>query len=435
MSELSEIPAGLAVGASGKAQHDWPAELVKVSDGVRNSTLTAYAAKLANDGLPLSTLIAMVKDLSLKACDPPLTDREFRDVERACKTAVEKFGKPLAVTSQPEPLIGVTDEAMALLEIPPREPLLPFLNRGDIVLILGPKGHGKSWVTLGCAYALASGGKLWRWPKVPKPMTGVFADGELLSRRAKERQAIFHGAGLIPGKNLHWLTPDVMKRRLNLYVPADRKALVAYLEAVGAEFVVLDNIAKLYRADGVSTNGAEWFLRFAELQDELADKGIATITAAHLGKDPTKGARGTSAIIDGATGIVEVARAKNWRAKDGAKFTIEVAFTRDEPDGIEPFGVSVEPPPYFFSTFDVKDAEEKAEERTVAARQVCDALREKLRKFPAGVRIDDWKHESRPMGNAAFYDAKRKLEEVGAVISVKIPGSRERGWKFAETAL
>jgi hypothetical protein len=287
-------------------------------------------------------------------------------------------------------------------------------------------------VTLGTAYALASGGKLWRWPKVKNPVTVLFVDGELLSRRLKERRAVFHGAGLVPAPGrLHWLTPDVIKRRLNLYAPADRRLVVELADRVGAEVVIFDNVSALYRADGVSTNGTEWFLRFAELQDELASKDVATETAVHLGKDPERGPRGTSGIIDNATAIVEVARPKNWKAQDGAKFKVEVTFTRDEPEGMEPFGVNVEPAPFYFSTSEIKDKEEKAAEKKEAVEKVRDSLRAMLKKFPGGVPTKEWREKARPMSSTDFNAAKSALEDE--VTDTPGPETNSKLWKFKET--
>src|SRR5262249_3956937 len=158
----------------------------------------------------------------------------------------------------------------------------------------------KSWVTVGAASAIAAGGSFLRW-KAPEPRRVLFVDGEMMSRRIKERLlALELSASLVPGDNLQIFTPDEAGRLLNLSKAEDPEDVERAAEECCAQAIIFDNIASLYRTDNpkLTSNLAEWWEPYQTWQLGFRARGIPTLTALHSGKDQERGPRGASAIED-----------------------------------------------------------------------------------------------------------------------------------------
>ena len=70
---------------------------------------------------------------------------------------------------------------------PPRElTLSPWLPSKGLVLIYGARGIGKTHLTLGCGYAISSGGGFLRW-RAPAPRRVLIIDGEMPAVTLQER--------------------------------------------------------------------------------------------------------------------------------------------------------------------------------------------------------------------------------------------------------
>ena len=96
------------------------------------------------------------------------------------------------------------------LELPPREDLIaPWLPVQGLAMIHAPRGVGKTHVSLGLAYAVASGGSFLRW-SVPKPRGVLFIDGEMPAGALQQRLAeIASAADTEPSAPLRLITPDL----------------------------------------------------------------------------------------------------------------------------------------------------------------------------------------------------------------------------------
>ena len=86
----------------------------------------------------------------------------------------------------------------------PRELVLePLLASNSIALLYGPAGIGKSFVALGIAWAVASGGSFLGW-RAPCPRRVLYVDGEMGAIDLGERLALFGS----PPPNLEFWLPD-----------------------------------------------------------------------------------------------------------------------------------------------------------------------------------------------------------------------------------
>src|ERR1700712_4517345 len=83
----------------------------------------------------------------------------------------------------------LTADDLLAFEFPPRETLLtPWLPSKGLAMIYGPRGIGKTHLTLGCGYAIASGGKFLRWTATEARRV-LLLDGEMPGVVLQERMA------------------------------------------------------------------------------------------------------------------------------------------------------------------------------------------------------------------------------------------------------
>ena len=83
------------------------------------------------------------------------------------------------------------------LELTERRKLMPWLVEGDLVMVYGPRGVGKSFFTLSLAISLSTGQPFLKWP-VDKPVGVLLIDGEMAL--GELRESIVE---LLPGPRRH----------------------------------------------------------------------------------------------------------------------------------------------------------------------------------------------------------------------------------------
>jgi putative DNA primase/helicase len=128
--------------------------------------------------------------------DPDLDDfmRATREGPRRGKANGHAGGEPAARELR---VLAAAD--FLALEIPEREMLLdPVLPARGLAMLFAPRGVGKTHVALSAAYAVASGGALFRW-RAPVPRPVVYVDAEMPARTMQERlAAIVNTSGAEP---------------------------------------------------------------------------------------------------------------------------------------------------------------------------------------------------------------------------------------------
>jgi len=107
-------------------------------------------------------------------------------------------------------LLPILPAARLRANLPPRGDLLsPWLGCDTAALLYGPPGIGKSFLALGIAWAVASGGSFLGW-RAPAPRRVLYVDGEMGAAEIGARLALF---GSLPDR----LAPDNLA-----IVPHDR---------------------------------------------------------------------------------------------------------------------------------------------------------------------------------------------------------------------
>jgi AAA domain/Toprim-like len=177
------------------------------------------------------------------------------------------------------------------LDIHLRELILaPFLPTQGLVMLYSKRGVGKTYISLGIAVAVASGGEFLGW-KAPVARKVLYIDGEMPSKSLQERLAsVIAGSATKPVDDLlQIITPDLQDRGLpDLASLSGQDLIEEHLQ--GVSLVVLDNLSSLVRA-GKENEGEAW-LPVQDWALRLRRRGIGVLFDHHAGKSGSQ--RGTS---------------------------------------------------------------------------------------------------------------------------------------------
>lgn len=228
-------------------------------------------------------------------------------------------GERAAPRSPAEPLRAITAAALLATDLPPRELILaPWLPAKGLAMVYGPRGIGKTHLTLGAAYAIASGGPFLRW-KAEMPRRVLVIDGEMPAVVLQERLALIARSAEAepptPG-HLRLIALDMQERGLNLADVADHLALEPLVDA--ADIIVVDNISTLAR--GGKENEAESWLPVQSWALDQRRAGKSVVFVHHAGKGGQQ--RGTSRREDVLDTVIALRRPEDHEADQGARFQI-----------------------------------------------------------------------------------------------------------------
>lgn len=244
-------------------------------------------------------------------------------------------------TSSPTPLIALAVEELLTREIKPREMLLdPILPEQGLAMLYSYRGIGKTFLSLGIAAAVASGGKFLRWP-APRPRGVLYVDGELPAKTVQERIAMvlagLEGCEPAPGA-LRIITPDFQDRPMpDLGTPEGQQLIEPHLR--GIDLLVLDNLSALCRS-GDENKGEDWTPIQGWVLD-LRRRGISVLFDHHAGKN--KSQRGTSKREDLLDTVITLKHPTGYNPSEGLRCEVHFEKTRSMlGDAAKPFEVRME---------------------------------------------------------------------------------------------
>ena len=197
-------------------------------------------------------------------------------------------------TGEQRRLISITGKELCEKNIKYPEFIIePWFRQAECALIYAQRGIGKSWFALGLAKAITSckwalGSPVW---ESPKPRHVLYIDGEMagadLQQRAKSLEL---NLDLI-----HFVNQELsgLDGGLDLYQDADQVLVLDEAIRVGAEVIIVDNIATLYYCDKPN-DSASWH-KYNQFILACRRAGIAVIFIDHCGKNNEKGANGSHA--------------------------------------------------------------------------------------------------------------------------------------------
>lgn len=273
------------------------------------------------------------------------------------------------------PLVAVTAEDLLGREIKPREMLLdPVLPEQGLAMLYAYRGIGKTFLALGIAAAVASGGHFLRWA-APRGRRVLYIDGELPARTLQERAAMIlaglEDRELEPGM-LQFITPDLQNRPMpDLATRAGQAMLAPYLG--GVALLVLDNLSALCRYG--NENEGEGWLPVQEWALGLRRRGISVLFVHHAGKNRSQ--RGTSRREDLLDTVLTLKHPEDYNASEGLRCDLHFEKTRGMlGDAAKPFEVRLQTGPDGRAVWTIRDAEDAKAERAAEL-------------FDAGVAVRD----------------------------------------------
>src|ERR1700735_4369093 len=196
--------------------------------------------------------------------------------------------------------------------------VVPFPDTG-LALLYAERGIVKTWIALGVAHAVASGGEFLCW-RAERPRKVLYIDGEMPAHTLQERYAAVVRASMkdAPRENFRLAAADCQPDGLPDL--SSEEAQRFYDAAIAdAELIICDNLSTL--AHGLRENEADSFGPVQSWMLEQRAAGRSVLLVHHAGKGG--GQRGTSR--DTLDTVISLSRPPGYSAAEGARF--EVRFT------------------------------------------------------------------------------------------------------------
>ena len=211
-------------------------------------------------------------------------------------------------------------------EFPPRELVLtPWLPAKGLAMVYGERGIGKTYLSLGIAYAVAIGGHFLRWHAL-KARKVLVIDGEMPGAALKERmKAMLMETGAeLPHRDFLRFLPMDLQASGNFDL-ADKHCQASLEIAAGdADLLIVDNISTL--VSGGRENEAESWLPVQQWALAQRRTGRTVVFIHHAGKGGKQ--RGTSRREDVLDTVMALRRPDDYQAAEGARFEIHFEKSR-----------------------------------------------------------------------------------------------------------
>jgi hypothetical protein len=247
------------------------------------------------------------------------------------KRSAKEMGDPLPSRSNvaegpsssilhPLRVIGLHD--FIALKITPRSAILgPWLMTQSLNMIYGWRGVGKTHVSLGVAYAVASGGTFLNW-SAEKPCRVLVLDGEMPAAALQARLAAIAASNERQPEEgfLSLVTPDLQTGIMpDLSTHAGQQEVNAAIEKSEAQLIIVDNLSCLVRGSGRENDAESWtpVAGWALFQRQL---GRSVLFIHHAGKGGQQ--RGTSKREDLLDVVISLRLPPDYDPVNGACFEV-----------------------------------------------------------------------------------------------------------------
>lgn len=155
----------------------------------------------------------------------------------------------------PAPPVPPTLNEFKALAFPRIDPILGPVASQQLNLIFAPTGAGKTMFGLAMAHAMAECREFIGWPCV-RPVRVLYVDGEMAARMMQERLHEAHSDRLYIANLPGWWA-DQGGSPLNMTTEAAQELMSEWVEAIGADVIMLDNFMSLAWKDGTSFSSDE----------------------------------------------------------------------------------------------------------------------------------------------------------------------------------
>lgn len=181
--------------------------------GKRNATLTSLAGTLHRKSVSTASILAACLAENTSKCQPPLPDHEVEAIVRSITSRYRpEPGEEVGEHVKPDRLQFAAILPMLSNDPPAIQWLLPQrLAFGDVGLLVGPAGVGKSWLALDMAVAGGMGLPIWGDARSARPLQTMIIDEENTQEEVHRRLRALVKAWQI--------TPETLAARLWLANP------------------------------------------------------------------------------------------------------------------------------------------------------------------------------------------------------------------------
>ena len=245
-------------------------------------------------------------------------------VEEANKL-VEKF-KPLDTdTKKLNDYILTVHEIRKKENLKPLTFISPWLKEGQITIVYGQWGCGKSLLCLLIAYILGlrdfdkEDTDIGEW--VIEHATGcLYVDGELGELEMEQRISKFEWLGKQKYRTRVFSIPEFQLATENTFYLSERKNQIKIIkwlkEHPTYKLIILDSVSTLFGLEE-ENNNSEWNSKINPFLRDLRALGVATILQHHSGKDRKRGLRGASSMGAMANNIFRLTDHKDKNQDEG----------------------------------------------------------------------------------------------------------------------
>lgn len=249
-------------------------------------------------------------------------------------------------------------------ELPSRENLLaPWLPTQGLAMIYAPRGTGKTFLSLGIAFAVAAGSGFLRW-QAPQAGGVLFVDGELPANVLQERLAhLVRDSVQQPTEPLDIITPDFQSHGTPDLATEDGQAALDSVIKPEHRLIVLDNLSALVRS-GKENEGEAWLpVQTWALRQRAAGRSVLFIH--HSGKGGQQ--RGSSRREDLLDTVIALRRPPDYSPQDGASFEVHFEKARQlHGDVVKPFEAKLATEAGGRSIWTTRDLDDSTFERVIA---------------------------------------------------------------------
>lgn len=230
----------------------------------------------------------------------------------------------------------VTSTQLQTLDLPKRETILGnWFLEGDLGFVYGPRGLGKTWLSLYMAKCISQGAKCGEWSCSNKPRKVLYIDGEMPADGMQERDFSLPTSA---EDNLIHLNHEIYfhktEKCLSLSDPLSQSAILKLCIKQQIEVLFIDNLSCLF--SGMRENQADdwelvlpWLLNFRK-------RRIAIVIIHHSGRSGNN-MRGTSRREDAAFWVIRLDNPikADGKSMDGTQFVSRFTKNRNAKNQLE----------------------------------------------------------------------------------------------------
>lgn len=353
--------------------------------------------------------------------------------------AADRVAAVQPVTNFPVVWFGEEDK------FPPRRWLVKgLLSAGELSVIFGPSGSGKSFLALDLAMSIAEGGDFFDLPCTESGV--VYVAGEGSTGMRMRMTAVRRARGIDnPAGTPFAMIPRALDMRSS---ERDVAALAEDIQTIGARMpagvglIVVDTLSRMLAGgtDAEPRDMAAFINNIEKLREETR---AHILVVHHTGKDRDRGMRGSTALRDSADTVIEIAepgesdRRKSTvvKQKDGEADIVFNFRLNPQEIGTDEDGDPINSCTVSYLDSGQVEAGRKvrlSDQQELARRALQTAIAERGRHdevAPAGrlaVTIDEWRRQCQAIGLAsdaddesafrkAFRRAREKLQRLALI--------------------